>query len=207
MLASLVATETGDTGNRIRELSLALSESRMREEKLTEQINGNVIFINKFIIIVVVVIIVVVIIIVIIIVVIIAVIIIVVIVIIIVITVVIIVGVVIVVVVIIVVVVVIIIIESTDSKHHRELENIISTLENTIGKLKQENSRVKQRADMSEQQLEFIHNKKEEKEREMEILQQQNIELSTTSDHKAAIGQLQQQILALKVLHMYMYMY
>ncbi len=41
LLASLVAMETGDMGDKIRELSLALSEARMREEKLTEQaING-----------------------------------------------------------------------------------------------------------------------------------------------------------------------
>ncbi len=90
-------------------------------------------------------------------------------------------------------------IESSDSKSHQELQNIVNGLENTIAKLKQENSRIKQRAELSEQQLEFVQNKNTDKEREIEILQQNNIEQATTNDHKTIIGQLQQQLLTLKV--------
>ena len=52
---------------------------------------------------------------------------------------------------------------------------------------------------MLEQQLEMLQGRREEKERELETLRQHNTELSTSSDHKTTIAQLQHQLLTMKV--------
>ncbi len=79
-----------------------------------------------------------------------------------------------------------------------------------MARLTRDNSQVKQRADMLQHQLEYVQDRNEERERELESLRYQHVELSTASDQKATIGQLQQQILTMKVviyIYMYMYMY
>ena len=68
-----------------------------------------------------------------------------------------------------------------------------------MARLTQDNSLVKQRADMLQHQLEYVQDRNEERERELESLRYQHVELSTASDQKATVGQLQQQILTMKV--------
>ena len=89
--------------------------------------------------------------------------------------------------------------DSIDSQVQSQLETHINNLEKSLAKLKQDNSFSKEKYELIENQLELSQEKKDDKEKEIEALKQQIVELSSENDHKTIIGQLQQQLLIVKV--------
>ena len=79
------------------------------------------------------------------------------------------------------------------------LEKKVKELELSRAKLHQENSQLSENLQLVQDQLLSYQERKEIKENELNELREQLNVMSSTSDHKTLIGQLQQEILALKV--------
>lgn len=84
-------------------------------------------------------------------------------------------------------------------RQERDYETAVDVLETTIAKLRQEKSQLDERTAVLEQQLQYRQDSAREREKEMESLRKQVIQLSVSSDQSLAIGQLQQQLTASQV--------
>ena len=81
-----------------------------------------------------------------------------------------------------------------------QLENEICTLELKKAKLEQANSQLKESLEATQVQLVSVQKRKDVESREIELLRNQIHELSTQSDQKTLIVQLQQQLSSAQVI-------
>ena len=90
-------------------------------------------------------------------------------------------------------------VDTIDPSVQSQLESQVVSLERLLGRLRQENSQLREKLEVTQEQMVMSQQRKEIKEKEMENLRKQILELSSQSDQKTLVGQLQQQILALQV--------
>ena len=90
-------------------------------------------------------------------------------------------------------------VDTIDPSVQSQLESQVVSLERLLARSRQENSQLREKLEVTQEQMVMSQQRKEIKEKEMENLRKQILELSSQSDQKTLVGQLQQQILALQV--------
>ena len=88
-------------------------------------------------------------------------------------------------------------------KSQNSLQSEIITLEKTVESLKQKNSQLQEMYDVTHHQLSQYQEKADDVDKEIVLLRQQVIELSSKSDFQVMNSRLQQQLLALHVRNIY----